>query len=311
MSEVAREMFDVAVLGQSFYDLVFQGAPLTFQPGTESYASGLSVSPGGAATRAVAAARLGASTALVSELGTDEFGTLLRHKLVSEANISLDWCREIDSTPVSVALTSAHDRAFLTYDQGRHSPSFVPTAIPSSRYVHVGLVEGISAEVIEARVTGTRVVAGVGWDGTETWPKGHLDALKDVDIFCPNADEAMAYTRTNRLGDALDALAPLVDTLIVTDGPDGAWIAGRGAGAPRHIEGFSTVAVDPTGAGDVFVAAMMVELAQGHNIDDAVRFANAAAAIAVSAPGGAAAAPYRRRVLELLGLVAHEAVELA
>lgn len=300
MNEAVQIDADVAVLGQSFYDLVFQGAPLTFSPGTETYASGLVVSPGGAATRAIASARLGARTALVSELADDEFGRLLREALEAERGLSLEWCGKTNSTPVSVALTSAQDRAFLTFDRGSDAPSFAPTAVPTAQYLHVGLVEGITPELRAARSAGSRVVAGVGWDGTETWPKGHLDALEDVDIFCPNADEAMAYTRTTCLADALTALSQLVPTLIVTDGPRGAWFVSRDDGDPTHIAGIPTRAVDPTGAGDVFIASVMVELSQGRCLIEAVRFANAAAAIAVTTPGGAISAPTRLQVDELL-----------
>ncbi len=292
--------FDVAVVGQTFCDLVFEGAPLTFAPGTESYASNLVLSAGGAATRAVAAARLGAHTALVSELGSDEFGGIVRSRLQREEHLSLDWVEEAPSTPVTVALTSAEDRAFLTWDAGRTSPAFDAPRMPGARYVHVGMAEGIPAAALELRASGTRVVGGVGWDESGEWSEAHLDALSDVDVFCPNADEAMAYARASTLLEAIELLAERVPTLIVTDGPRGAWIVSPEHRTPRHVPGFSATAVDPTGAGDVFVAAVMVELANGSSLEDAVRFANAAASLAVAAHGGAEAAPHRSSVLAVL-----------
>jgi len=291
---------DIAVVGQTFCDLVFEGAPLEFRPGTESYASGLVVSPGGAATRAVAAARLGASTALVSELGPDDFGDMVRRRLQSEPGLTLDWVSPAGATPVSVALTSSQDRAFLTYDGGRTAPSFTVQDLPRTRFVHVGLVEGVADAVVDARRAGTVVVAGVGWDESGAWAGDQLDALADIDVFCLNADEALAYTRAASLGEAVRVLAARVGVLVVTDGPRGALVMEPGLDAPVRVPGFAVRAVDPTGAGDVFVAAVMVELAQGADLVAAVRFGNGAAALAVSAHGGAAAAPRREDVLGLL-----------
>lgn len=311
MTNAQRDGFDVAVIGQIFCDFVFEGAPLSFAPGTESYASGLVISPGGAATRAVAASRLGARTALVSELGSDEFGTIMRNRLAAEDGLDLDWVAEVDSTPVTIALTSEHDRAFLTFDRGRTSPAFDATVIPATRYLHVGLAEGVSNAVFESRAAGATVVAGVGWDGSGDWSQSHLDALVNVDIFCPNADEAMAYTRTSSLAAAVEVLAELVPTLIVTDGPRGAWIASAEFASPRHVDGFPTTAVDPTGAGDVFIAAVMTELSSGESLTAAVRFANAAASLAVAAHGGASAAPRRHRVLDVLSATAVREEQIA
>lgn len=303
MSKAAQAPIEVAVLGQTFCDLVFEGAPLVFVPGTETYASNLVVSSGGAATRAVAAARLGASTALVSELSGDAFGQIIRAELEAVPNLNLDWCVEAASTPVSVALTSVEDRAFLTYDAGRTSPSITVDELPAASYLHVGLVEGLDSSIRSARSAGTSIVAGVGWDGTGAWPQEHLRALVDVDIFCPNAGEAMAYTGMRTLENAILALAPRVPLLIVTDGARGAWIAGRDVQTPELVPGFPTLAVDPTGAGDVFIAAVMVELARGADARQAVRYANAASALAVSAVGGVASAPDREAVAAFLSSI--------
>ena len=60
--------FDVCIAGTVFADLVFTGVSLP-KPGTEVFADDFSLSPGGAANRAVAAARLGASTNLITHFG--------------------------------------------------------------------------------------------------------------------------------------------------------------------------------------------------------------------------------------------------
>ena len=54
--------------------------------------------------------------------------------------------------------------------------------------------------------------------------------------------------------------------------------------------------IDTTGAGDVFCGAFSVYLSQGHSLAESVKFANAAAAIAVTRIGAQSAIPYKREV---------------
>jgi ribokinase len=59
------------------------------------------------------------------------------------------------------------------------------------------------------------------------------------------------------------------------------------------VPGFPVEAVDTTGAGDVFNGALAVALAEGSDAIDAVRFANAAAALSVTKLGAQPSAPAR------------------
>jgi len=63
---------------------------------------------------------------------------------------------------------------------------------------------------------------------------------------------------------------------------------------------FPVQAVDSTAAGDTFNAALAVALADGAGIEDALRFANAAAAISVTRSGAQTSAPSRSEVEALL-----------
>jgi ribokinase len=76
--------------------------------------------------------------------------------------------------------------------------------------------------------------------------------------------------------------------VVLTRGEDGAWFREQGE-EPRHQSGFKIEAVDSTGAGDTFNAALAVYLSEG--LDVAVRKACAAAAIAVSRLGAQAGMP--------------------
>jgi ribokinase len=63
---------------------------------------------------------------------------------------------------------------------------------------------------------------------------------------------------------------------------------------------FRVRAIDSTAAGDTFNAALAVALAEGMAIENALRFANAAAAISVTRAGAQTSAPLRAEVESLL-----------
>ena len=72
------------------------------------------------------------------------------------------------------------------------------------------------------------------------------------------------------------------------------------AGAEIHCPAFPVIAKDATAAGDVFNAALAVALAEDRPITEALRFANAAAAISVTRMGAQASIPTRAEVDQLL-----------
>lgn len=87
----------------------------------------------------------------------------------------------------------------------------------------------------------------------------------------------------------------------VTHGPEGmSWLAQDGT--LRHMPAFAVKAVDTLGAGDVFHGACTLMLAQGRGIENALRFASAAAALKCTAFGGAFATPSRNDVERFLEL---------
>ena len=123
---------DVLVAGRVFADLVFTGvhAPA---PGAEVYADGFAISPGGAANRAVASARLGARTALVAELGDDPIGCIVARSLRDEPDLDLRFAvqRTDYQIPISVAITDGHERSFVTYEHSGELPPW-PASDPGA-----------------------------------------------------------------------------------------------------------------------------------------------------------------------------------
>ena len=106
-----------------------------------------------------------------------------------------------------------------------------------------------------------------------------------------NAAEAVALGQRIRELGARSVIVKLGDQGCVYCGPDGTFA----------VPSFPVRAVDSTAAGDTFNAALAVALAEGTGMEDALRFANAAAAISVTRPGAQTSAPERAEVDALLG----------
>jgi ribokinase len=121
--------------------------------------------------------------------------------------------------------------------------------------------------------------------------------LGNVSILTPNESEAELLTGIPVEDDAgaEEAARALVkrgvETVILTLGSRGAFVFESGLG--QMVPGFKVEAVDTTAAGDVFNGTLAVGLAEGVSLVEAVRFANAAAALSVTRLGAQPSAPTR------------------
>ena len=138
-----------------------------------------------------------------------------------------------------------------------------------------------------------------------------LGLLAAVDILTPNESEALllcgrsparvSLGEAPELAEYLRRLGPR--TVIVKLGEQGCFLL-NDAGS-RHFPGYAVEVRDTTAAGDTFNAALAVALAEGRAIEEAIPFANAAAAISVTRLGAQASAPSRAEVEEFLATDGH------
>ncbi len=164
---------------------------------------------------------------------------------------------------------------------------------PPTRAVIIDLDDERSEERWWRRAAGAgaRVFADLGWDPSETWDAGRLEVLSDCYAFLPNAAEAMAYTRTGSPREAARALAERVPVVVVTMGGDGALAIDAETGEEVHVPAVPVEAIDPTGAGDVFVAAFARGCLAEWPLEQRLRFAALCSGLAVQEFGGSLAAP--------------------
>lgn len=294
--------WDVALLGPLFLDYGFAALDAAPQNGTEVFAGAVGLSPGGIANLAVASARLGLRTAMSAPFGTDVFGDWCWEVLQDQEGIDLSHSRRLDDypTPVTVAVASDGDRSMITYAPGADEAAQALEIAPSAHAVLTDLKSLDLTETISwwrrASAEGTLIFADIGWDSTEQWSLSDLSALDACHAFTPNEREAMAYARADDPVAAARVLAERVPLVVVTRGGDGVVAVDSASGQEIQIPALAVDVVDPTGAGDVFGAALVRAHLGGLALADQVAFAVLASGIAVTRNGSALAAPGWREI---------------
>ncbi|SDK31144.1 PfkB family carbohydrate kinase [Nonomuraea jiangxiensis] len=294
--------FDVFLAGTVFLDIIFTGLPAMPAAGTEIWAEGMGSCPGGIANLAIATSRLGLRTSLAAAFGDDDYGDFCWRTLEEQEAVDLSRSRRFEHwhSPVTVSMAVDRDRSMVTHG---HRPPLAASELigcpPRSRAVIVTLSPdepldtpgSPSGWAERAHRDGALLFADVGWDPSGGWPRSLLDQLSVCHAFMPNATEAMAYTRTDTPRDALYAIADRVPLAVVTDGANGAMAIDSTTGEEAFVPAPRVTALDPTGAGDVFGAGIVLGTLCRWPLADRLAFAGVCAALAVQQFGGSLAAP--------------------
>ncbi|RSS79023.1 PfkB family carbohydrate kinase [Streptomyces sp. WAC06614] len=287
---------DVFLTGTVFLDIIFTGLDSAPVRGTESWARGMGSSPGGVANMATALARLGLRTSLAAAFGDDHYGEYCWDALEQGEGIDLSLSHTIPGwhSPVTVSMAYEGERTMVSHGHEAPPPAGTdpfPDCPPRARAAVASLVPGRSEEWVAAAVRrGARVFADVGWDDSGRWDLDALD-LEHCEAFLPNAAEAMRYTRTECPRAAARALADRVPIAVVTMGAEGSYAVDGRTGETAHVPAIAVEALDPTGAGDVYVAGFVTGTLAGWPLADRLAFAGLTAALSVQEFGGSLSAP--------------------
>lgn len=253
---------------------------------------------GKGANQAVAGARSGAAVRFVGAVGDDELGRWQLQELAEEG-IDVGGLAQLPRVATGVALITVDDAT----GENQIAVASGANAQLGSAAAERGLesVEPATGAVclLGFEVPDAVLVVAADWAGrhglrviVNPAPARPIrpEVLALRPILTPNEAEAMALTGevdAERAGEALRRLtgAPVLVTL----GPDGAVFADE-AGRER-IPAFPVSAVDTTGAGDVLNGALAAALARGEELQAAVRWAMAAAALSTTRVGARSAPP--------------------
>lgn len=299
----------IVVVGSSNTDMIVQ-LPRIPRPGETLLGGEFSSAAGGkGANQAVAAARAGGKVTYVARVGRDVLGEQAVAGFRKEG-INTDFVTADKTAPSGVALIfvakdGENSIAVAGGANARLSPADVKKAAKAIRSASMLVAQLESPLETVAAAGSIASKAGVPFILNPAPARELPDSLLQlVSILTPNETEAELLTGIKVKDDtsakkaAAKLLARGVNTVILTLGARGALIVN--AEGSQIIAGFKVNAVDTTAAGDTFNGALAVALAEGKQLQDAVKFANAAAAISVTRLGAQPSAPTRKEIAKLL-----------
>ena len=290
----------VQVLGPVFFDVVLADLEHPPQPGREVYAGTLGIAPGGVANVAVALARLGLDVGLSAVFADDMFGEYLWTTLEGE-EVDLSHSRRVRgwTTPLTAAISYEQDRSLITHERasGVDVASLLPSDYTADALV-VSLTGADARWLRGVRRHGSLVFADIAWEEGGTPPEDLRAKLEHVDVFLPNAAEALALTGAADVVEAARSLAGSGVLAVITDGARGATGLDPLDGEPVHEQAPEVYVRDTTGAGDVFDAGFIYATLAGWSLRRRLRFANLCASESVRRAAGSMAAPSRAELEE-------------
>lgn len=307
-------MTTIVVVGSLNMDFVVAVDRLPL-PGETVLGRNFQMIPGGkGANQACAAAKLAGNKAqvrMVGRVGYDVFADHLKASLsAAGVDVSAVYATRSHATGVAlIAVESSGQNSIVVASGANHAltVSEIEAMRPlfrGARFVLFQLespMDTVAAALKLAREEGARTIL----DPAPAQPLSS-DMLASVDILTPNESEAalllgLPLTRVS-MSDAPVLARPLRQrgpaAVLLKLGDRGCFYC------DGETELFSdacpVVARDTTAAGDTFNAALAVALSEDRDIADALRFANAAAAISVTRMGAQASVPSRAEVDEFL-----------
>ena len=301
-------MKKIVVVGSINMDLVTNVEAFP-RPGETIHSMGVAYHPGGkGANQAVAAARSGARVQMIGAVGTDSFAQTL-----------IDNLAESGADTANILRKEGHSGlAVITVEQSGENQIILAG----------GSNKAFSFDEIEGRIAWDEAYAillqnEIAWDttaavmreakrrGVPVWlnpaPALKLEretlALIHTCILNETEIEVITGEKVSGAEDAMRAAKLLLDAgveqVVVTLGDKGcAWV--RRGGEPVVVPAFKVRAVDTTAAGDTFIGAAAAAACEGKPMLEALRFAAAASAIAVTREGAQASIPVRDEVERLL-----------
>ncbi|MEL6941058.1 MAG: ribokinase [Bacteroidota bacterium] len=296
----------VVVIGSTNIDMVMNLKSLP-KPGETIGNGSFQIHHGGkGANQAVGAARSGAEVTFISSIGKDDFSDGLIAGFEKDG-IRTDFISVLDDIPTGTALIMVDEKAencigVAPEANGKLSPVHINkarTAIQASDYVLLQLE--VPKETVEYTIHFTARMNKKIILNPAPASKLSDDIYQQLNILVLNESEAQFLAGANLENEKQIAayfLKKGVKNVILTLGAKGAFIAN--AEIAKHIPAFKVKAVDTTAAGDVFCGALSAALTSERTLEEAVIFASAASAIAVTRVGAQPSVPSKEETLAFL-----------
>lgn len=292
-------------VGAFTLDTILRVETLPAHQGKFIASDGVQIASGMATSAACAAHRLGAEVSLWASAGDDPVGDQLIADIKAEG-IDCSLIRRVPGARSALAaiVVDAHGERIIVpfYDKkAQADPETLPLADLS----------GFDAVLVDVRWPGAAALAlsAARSIGRPAILDADTAPVEVLERLLPLASHIVASEPAARIvcGHALDPesacadLASRTDAFVaVTGGAAGTWWHDRATGRVRHVGAPKVKAVDTLAAGDVFHGAFAVGLAEAMPMEEALRFASAAAALKCVRFGGRLGAPDRAETLAMM-----------
>lgn len=295
----------MVVVGSANVDLVVKAERVP-RPGETLVGGEFAVVPGGkGANQAVACSRLGAETHFVGRVGRDQFGAMLIETLrragVDTARLRPDRGA---ATGVAIIIVQPDGQNSIVVAPGANFRCCEQDVIQSRAVIAKAQALVVQLEVpltaVERALEAAREAGAVSVLDAGPARRLPLRLLRKADVVSPNETEAEVLTgvRVKDMAGARAAAKKLLQMgarcVVMKLGERGALLA-RGTEL-RHFPAVKVRPVDTTAAGDAFTAALAVRLAAGAQVEEAVRVANHAGALATLTFGAQPSMPTLARL---------------
>jgi ribokinase len=299
----------ITVVGSSNTDMIIR-VPHLPQPGETVLGGSFSTARGGkGANQAVAAARMGGSVTFIGRVGNDMFGEeALKGLKGDHINTSLLIRDPVAPTGIAQIIVDETGKNMIAVASGANM-NLSEEDINKARKVM--LASDILLLQLEIPLQTVRYAARMAYENNikvilNPAPAHILDdeLLGYISVLTPNKNEAESLTGITITDDRSVELAGRIllerglTRVIITLGSKGAMVIDNGGA--ELVPAFRVKPVDTTAAGDVFNGALSVALVEGKNFYEAVRFANAAAALSTTRLGAQPSVPLRNEVIEIM-----------
>lgn len=305
---MTEEALDVVVVGSCMTDLVSQ-APRLPKAGETIHGHKFFIGFGGkGANQCIQAARLGVKTAMICKVGKDFFGDNYIQNF-KDNDVLTDFVRQTSSAATgaaSITVNDAGENAIVIVAGANMllGKEELQEAFPAIRRAKVLVCQleidpQTSLRALQmARDSKVKTI----FNPAPAIPELDPNFFGVSDVFCCNESEAELLTGCpvrdvdEARGAAMELLGRGCGAVIITLGTQGCVVLKAQESASTHVPSTAVTAVDTTGAGDSFIGALAVYMANHPTmaLEEMARRANQVAAVSVQAVGTQTSYPFKR-----------------
>ncbi len=310
-------------IGELLIDFVSTSPDVTL-----AEAPGFVKAPGGApANVAVGLANLGIDAGFIGKVGADPFGDFLTETL-QQNHVDTTYLIAGEKSRTTLAFVATRSDGMKDITFYRHpgadiqlSPDEIDTDyIKSADLFHYGSVSLSHSPTREATLKAIQTAKNTGsflsydpnlrlmlWDNAEDAKHWIWEVMPYADVVKISEEEWEFITGDTKLATGIERILRLgVKLLVVTLGERGCYYTN--GNVDGYVDGYAVEVVDTLGAGDAFVAAMLSQLMKhtelskltNDELDDIMRYANAAGALATQKVGVIPALPTHADIVQFL-----------